>query len=189
MTGVEPAADEFAVDDSPKEACGVFGVYAPGQPVAHLTYLGLYALQHRGQESAGIAVSDGETITVVKDMGLVTQVFDERTLAPLDGHLAIGHVATPRPGRAPGATRSRSTAPSATPASRSATTATSPTPRRSPPSSGCCPGAVTTDSELIAELLGAELRAPARRAAPTAATSSSRCSRCCPGSRARSRSC
>ena len=72
-------------------ACGVFGVYAPGQPVAHLAYLGLYALQHRGQESAGIAVSDGETITVVKDMGLVTQVFDERRLAPLDGHLAIGH--------------------------------------------------------------------------------------------------
>ena len=73
-------------------ACGVFGVYAPGQGVAHLTYLGLYALQHRGQESAGIAVSDGQTITVSKDMGLVTQVFDERRLAPLDGHLAIGHV-------------------------------------------------------------------------------------------------
>ena len=72
-------------------ACGVFGVYAPGEPVAQLAYLGLYALQHRGQESAGIAVSDGETITVVKDMGLVTQVFDERRLAPLDGHLAIGH--------------------------------------------------------------------------------------------------
>ena len=72
-------------------ACGVFGVYAPGAPVSHLAYLGLHALQHRGQESAGIAVSDGETITVVKDMGLVTQVFDERRLAPLDGHLAIGH--------------------------------------------------------------------------------------------------
>ncbi len=64
------------------EACGVFGVYAPGEPVARLTYFGLFALQHRGQESAGIAVSDGETITVVKDMGLVTQVFDERKLAP-----------------------------------------------------------------------------------------------------------
>ena len=72
-------------------ACGVFGAYAPGQAVSHLTYLGLFALQHRGQESAGIAVSDGETITVVKDMGLVTQVFDERRLAPLSGHLAIGH--------------------------------------------------------------------------------------------------
>ena len=78
-------------DDSPKEACGVFGVYAPGQPVAHLTYLGLYALQHRGQESAGMAVSDGEQVTVVKDMGLVSHVFDDRTLAPLTGHLAIGH--------------------------------------------------------------------------------------------------
>src|SRR6267143_6945110 len=76
----------------PRDACGVFGVYAPGQPVSNLTYLGLYALQHRGQESAGIASSDGETITVIKDMGLVTQVFDARKLAPLDGHLAIGHV-------------------------------------------------------------------------------------------------
>jgi amidophosphoribosyltransferase len=73
-------------------ACGVFGVYAPGQPVARLTYLGLHSLQHRGQESAGIAASDGQTITVVKDMGLVTQVFDERRLAPLEGPLAIGHV-------------------------------------------------------------------------------------------------
>jgi amidophosphoribosyltransferase len=78
-------------DDHPKEACGVFGVYAPGVPVAHLTFDGLYALQHRGQESAGMAVSDGETITIVKDMGLVTNVFDDRTLAPLKGHLAMGH--------------------------------------------------------------------------------------------------
>jgi amidophosphoribosyltransferase len=60
--------------------------------VAQLTYAGLYALQHRGQESAGLAVSDGDTITVVKDMGLVTNAFDGRTLAPLQGHLAIGHV-------------------------------------------------------------------------------------------------
>src|SRR2546428_4037716 len=80
------------MDDRIGEACGVFGVYAPGQPVAKLTYFGLFALQHRGQESAGIAVSDGQTITVVKDMGLVTQVFDERCLAPLEGHLAIGQV-------------------------------------------------------------------------------------------------
>ncbi len=75
-----------------RDACGVFGVYAPGHAVAHLTYLGLFALQHRGQESAGIACSDGETITVVKDMGLVAQVFDDRNLAALDGHLSIGHV-------------------------------------------------------------------------------------------------
>ena len=72
----------------PREACGVFGVHAPGSPVAHLTYLGIYALQHRGQESAGIATSDGEHLTVVKDMGLVSNVFDDRTLAALDGDLA-----------------------------------------------------------------------------------------------------
>ncbi|HEX9505621.1 MAG TPA: class II glutamine amidotransferase, partial [Acidimicrobiia bacterium] len=79
------------IDVNLGHACGVFGVYAPGERVANLAYLGLFALQHRGQESAGIAVSDGQTVTVVKDMGLVTQVFDERTLQPLDGHLAIGH--------------------------------------------------------------------------------------------------
>jgi amidophosphoribosyltransferase len=72
--------------------CGVFGVFAPGQPVAHLTYLGLYALQHRGQESAGMAVADeGASLTVVKDMGLVPNVFDDRTLAALSGRHAIGH--------------------------------------------------------------------------------------------------
>ncbi len=75
----------------PREACGVFGVYAPGSPVAHLAYLGIYALQHRGQESAGIATSDGDHLTVVKEMGLVSNVFDDRTLAALDGDLAIGH--------------------------------------------------------------------------------------------------
>jgi amidophosphoribosyltransferase len=75
-----------------REACGVFGVYAPGNPVAQLAYLGLYALQHRGQESAGIAVSDGNRMQVIKDMGLVTQVFDQPRLAGLPGHIAIGHV-------------------------------------------------------------------------------------------------
>jgi amidophosphoribosyltransferase len=74
-----------------KEACGVFGVYAPDRGVAQLTFDGLYALQHRGQESAGMAVGDGDAITVVKDMGLVTTVFDERTVSCLPGHLAIGH--------------------------------------------------------------------------------------------------
>ena len=74
-----------------KEACGVFGVFAPERNVAHLTFDGLYALQHRGQESAGMAVSDGDLITVMKDMGLVTTVFDERKLSGLRGHLAIGH--------------------------------------------------------------------------------------------------
>ncbi|MER3453364.1 MAG: amidophosphoribosyltransferase [Acidimicrobiia bacterium] len=83
---------DHRIEQGPKEACGVFGVYAPGQSVASLTYAGLYALQHRGQESAGMAVSDGAHIFVVKDMGLVSNVFDERTLAPLQGHLAVGHV-------------------------------------------------------------------------------------------------
>ncbi|MEN3271577.1 MAG: amidophosphoribosyltransferase, partial [Actinomycetota bacterium] len=87
----ESEAAMLVEDDSPKEACGVFGVYAPGQAVAHLTYLGLYALQHRGQESAGMAVSDGDSIMVDKDMGLVSNVFDDRRLASLPGHLAIGH--------------------------------------------------------------------------------------------------
>jgi len=77
--------------DRPRDACGVFGVWSPGEEVAKLTYFGLYALQHRGQESAGIAVSNGQTIVVVKDMGLVPQVFDEATLTTLRGHLAIGH--------------------------------------------------------------------------------------------------
>lgn len=84
-------ADVVDPDGKPREACGVFGIYGPRQPVAHLTYLGLYALQHRGQESAGMAVGDGSSITVVKDMGLVSTVFNDRTLAALDGHLAIGH--------------------------------------------------------------------------------------------------
>jgi amidophosphoribosyltransferase len=78
-------------DRPPKDACGVFGVWAPGEDVAKLTYYGLYALQHRGQESAGIAVSDGDRILVHKEMGLVAQVFDEPALTALSGHLAIGH--------------------------------------------------------------------------------------------------
>jgi len=78
-------------DRGPQDACGVFGVWAPGEEVAKLTYFGLYALQHRGQESAGIAVSNGDQVLVYKDMGLVSQVFDEATLESLHGHLAIGH--------------------------------------------------------------------------------------------------
>jgi len=78
-------------DRGPQDACGVFGVWAPGEEVAKLAYFGLYALQHRGQESAGIAVSNGSQIMVFKDMGLVSQVFDETTLNSLRGHLAIGH--------------------------------------------------------------------------------------------------
>ena len=78
-------------EKGPQDACGVFGVWAPGEDVAKLTYFGLYALQHRGQESAGICVSNGDQLLVLKDMGLVSQVFDERSLTPLQGHLAIGH--------------------------------------------------------------------------------------------------
>ncbi len=74
-----------------REACGVFGVYAPGEDVARVTFFGLFALQHRGQESAGIATSDGRRISVRTGMGLVSQVFDEAELAGLPGHLAIGH--------------------------------------------------------------------------------------------------
>jgi len=75
----------------PQDACGVFGVYGPGEEVAKLAYFGLYALQHRGQESAGIAASDGRRILVFKDMGLVSQVFDEGSLEALQGHIAVGH--------------------------------------------------------------------------------------------------
>ena len=78
-------------EKGPQDACGIFGVWAPGEEVAKLTFYGLYALQHRGQESAGIATSTGERITVYKDMGLVSQVFTEADLATLVGELAIGH--------------------------------------------------------------------------------------------------
>ena len=81
----------FPEDHAPQDECGVFGVWAPGEEVAKLTFYGLYALQHRGQESAGIATSDGERIFVYKDMGLVSQVFTENDLATLTGNLAIGH--------------------------------------------------------------------------------------------------
>jgi amidophosphoribosyltransferase len=85
-------ADELVPEDPPpREACGVFGVWAPGEDVAKLAYYGLYALQHRGQESAGIAVSDGNRIVVHKEMGLVAQVFDEPALTALRGHIAVGH--------------------------------------------------------------------------------------------------
>ncbi len=77
--------------DRPGEACGVFGITGTGIDAARLSYFGLFALQHRGQESAGIAVSDRDNLTVYKDLGLVAQVFDESILAGLDGELAVGH--------------------------------------------------------------------------------------------------
>jgi len=155
-----PAAPDLIVDPEggrPKEACGVFGVYAPGQPVAHLTYLGLYALQHRGQEAAGIAVSDGRSITVVKEQGLVANAFDDRTLAVLTGHLAVGHTRYSTTGSA--------TWRNAQPCYRSVgrhefvlghngnLVNTEDLAARS----GMLPGTVTSDSDLVAELIAAEL--------------------------------
>jgi amidophosphoribosyltransferase len=77
--------------DKPEEACGVFGIYAPEKDVAKLTYFGLYALQHRGQESAGIATFEGKHVHLHKDMGLVSQVFNESILEELPGNIAVGH--------------------------------------------------------------------------------------------------
>jgi amidophosphoribosyltransferase len=79
------------IDDVPNEECGIIGVYAPNEDVSRMAFFGLYALQHRGQEAAGIAVSDGASVRVHKDLGLVSQVFNEGNLAPLSGHYAIGH--------------------------------------------------------------------------------------------------
>jgi amidophosphoribosyltransferase len=145
------------LDDHPKEACGVFGIYAPGLSVAQLTYLGLFALQHRGQEAAGMAVSDHETVTVVKDQGLVASVFAERTLAGLRGDLAIGHTRY--------STTGSSTWRNAQPSYRSAgdeqfalghngnlvNTA------KLAAEAGMLDGMVTSDTDLVAELLASAL--------------------------------
>ena len=155
MPAAEPLDDP--ADDSPKEACGVFGVYAPGQAVAHLTYLGLFALQHRGQESAGMAVSDGEDVTVVKDQGLVASVFDDRTLAALTGHLAIGHCRY--------STTGSSTWRNAQPAYRGAGAShfalghngNLTNTEALADAAGMLPGTVTSDTDLVAELLAASL--------------------------------
>ncbi len=148
---------------SPREACGVFGVYAPGAAVAQLTYLGLYALQHRGQESAGMAVSDGETITVVKDMGLVTNVFNERTLAPLTGHLSVGHTRY--------STTGSSTWRNAQPVYRDTGAAEFALGHNGnlvntealAAEAGMLPGTVASDSDLVAELLAHEIAAAGER--------------------------
>ncbi len=83
--------DAYQPEKPVGEECGVFGVWAPGEDVAKLTYYGLYALQHRGQEACGMAVSDGSATVVYKELGLVSQVFDESVLQAMKGHLAIGH--------------------------------------------------------------------------------------------------
>ena len=145
------------VPEELREACGVFGVYAPGQAVAHLTYLGLYALQHRGQESAGMAVSDGATLMVDKDMGLVSNVFNDRRLASLQGHLAVGHTRY--------STTGSSTWQNAQPVYRSVgdsqfalghngnLTNT----EHLADTAGMLPGTVASDSDLVAELLATEI--------------------------------
>ncbi|HWW52373.1 MAG TPA: amidophosphoribosyltransferase [Acidimicrobiales bacterium] len=139
--------------DGPKEACGVFGVYAPGLSAAFLTFDGLYALQHRGQESAGMAVSDGERLWIDKDMGLVSNVFNDFKLASLQGHVAIGHTRY--------STTGSSTWRNAQPVYREAgdggfalghngnLTNTS----NLAGDAGMLPGVVASDSDLIAELL------------------------------------
>ena len=81
----------FEYDDSPHEECGVFGVFAPGIDVARLTFFALYALQHRGQESAGIAVANNGEIFLRKRLGLVSQAFSESDLRHLKGQMAVGH--------------------------------------------------------------------------------------------------
>ena len=117
--------DLNAEDRPPRDACGVFGVWAPGEEVAKLAYFGLYALQHRGQESAGIAVSDGDRIVVFKDMGLVAQVFDESVLTTLCAATSrSGTAGTRRPAPRSGRTPSRRSAPPRRSAWPSATTAT-----------------------------------------------------------------
>jgi len=83
--------EDTLFDDHPHEECGIMGVYVPEREAARLTFFGLYALQHRGQESAGIATSDGRSAYVHKGMGLVSQVFTEANLTPLEGYLGIGH--------------------------------------------------------------------------------------------------
>ena len=145
------------LDETPGHECGVFGVYAPNQPVAHLSYLGLYAIQHRGQESAGIAVSDGQTITVVKDMGLVSNVFDDKTLAALTGHLAIGHTRY--------STTGSSTWRNAQPFYRYvgdhsfalAHNGNLVNTEELAAEAGMLPGMITSDSDLVAELIEREL--------------------------------
>jgi len=155
VPGAEEILDPDA--DTPKEACGVFGVYAPDQPVAHLTYLGLYALQHRGQESAGMAVSDGETIFIDKDMGLVSNVFNDRRLAALSGHLAIGHTRY--------STTGSSTWRNAQPVYRSvgevqfalAHNGNLVNTAALAEEAGMLPGTVASDSDLVAELLARDI--------------------------------
>ena len=115
--------DEQLTDEL-NEECGIFGVWAPDRDVARLTYFGLRALQHRGQESAGIASGDGGTVMVRKDLGLVSHVFSNADIDALSGQLAIGHVRYGTAGaKSYGKYRSPTSPPLATSLSRLPTTA------------------------------------------------------------------
>src|SRR3954465_2114779 len=148
MTARQPLSDER---DGPRDECGVFGIYGPEHDVARLAYFALYALQHRGQESAGSAAAeDGGYIIPQRALGLVSQVFKEHDLRALSGDLAIGHVRYSTTGShegensqplhrrdATGGPPTAAAGPAATAAgSRSPTTATSPTPSSCTPSCG-----------------------------------------------------
>ena len=138
--------------------CGVFGVRAPGRDVARLAYFGLFALQHRGQESAGIAVSEDGRLTALRDLGLVAA--GVRRAEPLRRCTASSRSATRatrRPAATPGRTRSRSCTTAARAPSRSATTATSSTPEELRERAGK-PLASTSDSEVIAALIADDPR-------------------------------
>jgi amidophosphoribosyltransferase len=149
----------------PREACGVFGIWAPGRKVAPVVFDGLYALQHRGQESAGMAVSDGSTMMVMKDMGLVTQVFNDYKIASLEGHLAVGHTRY--------STTGSSSWHNAQPMYRQAGgtefvighNGNLINTEELAASMGMLPGMATSDSDLMAELIAREMD----RAAPSSA--------------------
>lgn len=91
MSSSQSTVISYQLSDHPHEECGVVGIFAPNEDVARMTFFGLYALQHRGQEAAGIAVADGQTMSVYKNVGMVSQVFTPSAMAELKGHYAIGH--------------------------------------------------------------------------------------------------
>jgi amidophosphoribosyltransferase len=142
-------------DDSPREACGVFGIYAPGRSVAPFIFDGLYALQHRGQESAGMAVSDGQMIFVEKDMGLVSNVFTQYGLAALEGHLGIGHTRYSTTGSSERRNAQpvyRSVGEAGFALGHNGNLTNSPALAEG---AGMLPGTAATDTDLVAELLAA----------------------------------
>ena len=158
MTVQQPEQDL----NSPREECGVFGVWAPGEEVAKLTYYGLYALQHRGQEAAGIAVADGSQVLVFKDLGLVSQVFDEQTLAAMHGprrHRALPllhhgrHDVGKRPAGLPQHRGRHRGCVGAQRKSRQHRRARHTRPRRGLINSRRCPAPATTDSDILGALL------------------------------------